>query len=287
MRVLTLTTWFLAAACTDTGLHANVSYDDRFGDATTMDIHVPSGNARGRPAIMLIHGGAWRFGEKEGYADAAERYASAGYVAATINYRLVPTGTYPAAVQDTLCALSFLRARADQFGIDPARIAVSGYSAGGHLAALVGVGSQNPAHQPDCASGPTAPPAAAIPADGVYDFTRDDSRSGLVADFLGGSQDAVPDNYVNASPMFQVTSGAPPFLLVHGRSDVVPIEAAEELAGLLRAANVPTRLLDLGGSGHVTGPVTATDGLYLQIASDTPEAWAVTLDFLSTTLGAP
>ena len=65
MRHVPLTACLLAAACTDTGLHANVSYDDRFGDATTMDIHVPSGHATGRPAIMLIHGGAWRFGEKE------------------------------------------------------------------------------------------------------------------------------------------------------------------------------------------------------------------------------
>lgn len=286
MRAPALATCLLAAACTDTGVHENISYDDRFGDATTMDIHVPSTPSKGRPTIMLIHGGAWRFGEKEQYSEAAERYAGAGYVAATINYRLVPTAIYPAAVQDSLCALSFLRAHADQYGIDPARIAVSGYSAGGQLSALVGVGSQNPAHQPDCEWGPTAPPAAAIPADGIYDFSSEDV-GGFAPDFLGGAHADVPDNYRNASPVFNVTPGAPPFLLVHGHDDVVPIEGAEELARLLREANVPTRLLDLGGSGHVTGPVTATDGLYLQAASDTPEAWAVTLDFLSTTLGAP
>ena len=286
MRVPVLATCLLAAACTDTGVHANVSYDDRFGDATTMDIHVPGVSASDRPAIMLIHGGAWRGGDKDNYTDAAERYAAAGYVAATINYRLVPAATYPAAVQDSLCALSYLRAHADELGIDPARIAVSGYSAGGQLSALLGVGSQNPAHQPDCAWGPTAPPAAAIPADGVYDFTTNDNF-GWVADFLGGSQDEVPDNYTNASPMFQVTPGAPPFLLVHGHNDPVPIEGAEQLAQRLREAGVSTRLLDLGGSSHLTSPVTASDGLYLQAASDTPEAWAVTLDFLSTTLGAP
>jgi len=285
MRFPALATCLLAAACTDTGIHANISYDDRFGDATTMDIHVPSEPGAGRPTIMLIHGGAWRAGDKDAYTDAAERYAAAGFVAATINYRLVPTGTYPAAVQDSLCALSFLRANAAEYGIDPARIAVSGYSAGGQLAAVLGVDSQNPAHQPDCSWGPTAPPAAAIPADGVYDFTG--NSHGWVADFLGGSEEQVPENYRNASPMLNVTAGAPPFLLVHGRGDPVPIEGAEELARLLREVNVPTRLLDLGGSGHVTGPVTATDGLYLQTATDTPESWAVTLDFLSTTLGAP
>src|SRR5262245_61702745 len=106
MRVM----WVLvtAAACTDTGLYADVSYDDRFGDATTMDIHTPSEATGGRPAIMLIHGGGWRAGDKDNYTAAAQRYAAAGYVAATINYRLVPAGVYPAAAQDCLCALSFL-----------------------------------------------------------------------------------------------------------------------------------------------------------------------------------
>jgi dipeptidyl aminopeptidase/acylaminoacyl peptidase len=109
----------------------------------------------------------------------------------------------------------------------------------------------------------------------------------LIADFLGGLPSEVPDNYINASPMFQVTSDASPFLLVHGDKDVVPIEDAEKLAVLVREAGVPARLLELGGSGHVSGPGTASDGRYLQITTDTPESWAVTLDFLSITLGAP
>jgi acetyl esterase/lipase len=286
MRIEALTV-LLAACGSGTQVYESVSYDRRFGDATVMDIHVPdAGRAAGRPTIMLIHGGGWRYGARDGYTDAAERYAAAGYVAATIEYRLVPSGIYPAMVQDCLCALSFLRANADAYGIDPDRIAVSGYSAGGQLSALVGTASDLPAHQPDCEWGPTAPPAAAIPGDGAYDFTANEP-SWLVKDFLGGTPAEVPDNYVNSSPLLHVRPGVPPFLVIHGGADMVPIEGAKALVTAVRDAGSEAHFLDVSGAGHVTSSTTATDGVYLQAASDTPEAWAATIDFLDRTLGAP
>jgi len=275
----------VAACGTDTVVISDVTYDSRFGAATSMDIHMPDNPDPARPAIMLIHGGAWRGGNRGHYTEAAERYAAAGYVAATIDYRLVPAGTYPAAVQDCLCALSFLRANAAAYGIDPDRIAVSGYSAGGQLSALVAVASDHPAHQPDCEWGPTGAPAAAIPGDGVYDFH--DTDHDWVKDFLGGSVDEVPENYDTASPTLQVGDGAPPMLVIHGHDDLVPIEGAEHLVDAMRAHGNDVHFLDLEGAGHITSPTTASDGAYLQASTDMPEAWAVTLDFLSNTLGAP
>ena len=276
-------------ACADTGVLADISYDDRFGDATTMDIHMPAGAATQRPTIMLIHGGAWRTGDKTAYTDAAEGYAAAGYVAATINYRLAPANPYPAAVKDCLCALSFLRANADQYGIDPARIAVSGYSAGGHLSALIAVASDAPEHQPDCAWGPTAPPAAVIPGDGGYDFRSDTGSElfGWIGEFLGGSRDAVPDNYTSASPIVYVRASAPPALVIHGLDDVASLDGARAYAAALRDAGASVRMLEIEGAGHLSSAVTATDGIYLQAATDTPESRAVTFDFLARTIGAP
>ncbi len=277
----------LTAACGQgTVVIPDVTYDSRFGDATKMDIYMPdTAPDTRRPAVMLIHGGAWKWGNRDNYADASERYAAAGYVAATIEYRLVPAGTYPAAVQDCLCALSFLRAHADDYGIDPDRIAVSGYSAGAQLTALVAIAPDNPAHQPDCEWGPTGAPAAAIPGDGVYDFTGNDNS--WVKDFLGGSNDEVPDNYANASPALQIGDDEPPFLVVHGQDDVLSVGKAGELVDLLRAHGNQARLLELGAAGHILSPTTPTDGAYLQPSTDMPEAWAVTLDFLANTLGAP
>jgi acetyl esterase/lipase len=275
----------LAACGGGTHVYDNVNYDTRYGDATTMDIHVPDDHGI-HPAILLIHGGAWRYGEKGMYGDAADRYASAGYIAATIDYRLVPAGAYPAAVQDCLCALSFLRANADAYAIDPDRIAVTGYSAGGQLSALVGTGWDNPAHQPDCEWGPTGAPAATIPGDGIYDFEKAGDNA-LITDFLGGSRADVPDNYVNASPVDNVRAGAPPMLVIHGHDDIVPISGAHDLVDAMKKQGNEVHFLDLGGAGHIDSPVTATDGLYLQASTDMPEAWAVTLDFLDHHLGAP
>lgn len=279
-------TWGLVAACSGPTVYEDVVYDRRFGDATSLDVHIPEGTATARPAVMLIHGGAWRYGAKDSYTEAAERFAAAGYVAATINYRLVPAGAYPAAVQDCLCALSFLRANADVYGIDPARIAVTGYSAGGHLSALVGTGADVAAHQPDCEWGPTGAPAAAIPGDSNYDLVSG-ADSSLVQDFIGGTLEERPEPYASASPLTHVRPGAPPFLVVHGSSDVVPLQGARDLAEALRAAGNDVRMLELGGAGHITSSTTASDGAYLQAATDTPEAWAVQLDFLARTVGAP
>jgi acetyl esterase/lipase len=278
----------MAACGGDAEVFDSVTYDSRY-DAAVMDIHIPDGGRKARPAVMMIHGGAWRYGDRGHYTEAAERFAAAGYVAATIEYRLVPAGVYPAAAQDCLCALSFLRANAAAYGIDPNRIAVTGYSAGGQLSALVGVASDNPAHQPDCEWGTTTPPAAVIPSNGVYDFTsKGTSSSGAVMDFLGGSMDEVPDNYVNASPLHQVKEGLPPMLVIHGGSDaLVPVAGARELVEAMRAHGNEVHFLEVAGAGHILSPTTASDGGYLQDTTDMPEAWAVTFDFLAHTIGAP
>lgn len=273
-----------AAACSGPGRYADVPYDDRFGDETTMDIHVPDNAEADRPAVMLIHGGAWRYGSKEAYSDAAERLARAGYVAATINYRLVPGGTYPAAVQDCVCALSFLRANADAYGIDPDRIAVMGYSAGGHLSSLVGDAADLEAHAPDCAWGATGLPAAVIPGGTNHDLRLGDSE--LVADFMGGSEDELPELYEQASPITHVREGLPPYLVIHGQDDVVDVGGAIAMVDALRAAGNDAALLELEGAGHVTSP-TDTGQVFLQAATDMPEAWVATIDFLDRTLGTP
>ena len=277
----------VAAACDGPGLYAGVSYDDRFGDQTTMDIHVPDNADPGRPAVMLVHGGAWRHGDKDAYTDAAERLARAGYVAAAINYRLVPAGIYPAAVQDCFCALSYLRANAEAYGIDPERIAVMGYSAGGHLTSLMGVAADEPLHAPDCAWGPTGAPAAVIPAGTNHDLRMNPGNE-LVSDFVGGSIDDIPETWDLASPITHVREGraAPPYLVIHGSDDVVEIDGATAMVDALRASGNQASFLELEGAGHITSP-TETGQLYLQMATDMPEAWLATIDFLDRTLGAP
>lgn len=266
---------------------ADVSYDDRFA-ATVMDVYLPEDGAIGRPAVMLIHGGAWKFGDRSAYAAHAQRFAEAGWVATTIDYRLLPAGTYPASMQDVLCALSFLRGQADAWGLDPARVAVSGYSAGGHLASVIGVSHDQPDFQPDCAAGPTFAPAAVISGAGPQDL-RDSAGVEVVRELIGGTIAAYPERYERASPLANVRPDAPPFLLIHGGSDwIVDPAQSERMRDALRGEGVDARLLALGGVGHLTGTGAEPGRTEIGLMSiDLPEAWIATVDFLDDTLGAP
>jgi hypothetical protein len=101
----------------------------------------------------------------------AQRLAHSGYVAATIEYRLVPDGVFPAAAEDCFCALAFLRAHAQEYGLDPQRVALMGYSAGGQLVSLLGVHAEDPELQdPGCPAGLTFAPAAVIDGAGPADL---------------------------------------------------------------------------------------------------------------------
>ena len=266
-----------------------VSYDDRFGEATTMDVYAPeSGGAGGaaRPAVMFVHGGAWKAFSKSAHTRAAIRLARSGYVAATINYRLVPDGVFPRAYQDSACALAFLRAHADDYGLDPARVAVIGYSAGAHLAALLGVATDVDAIAPDCAAGRPGPPAAVVPGDGPLDLRR--SRFSAVVDFLGGSVDDIPETYALASPITHVDAGEPPFLLVHAGADLlVDLAQSEDMRDVLVAAGNEARLLTLAGGGHLFNPDPDVGHLEITQTIETPEGWAAIADFLEDTLGPP
>lgn len=274
----------LLVGCGDPQVIADVVYDQRFGHETSFDVYLPPGGGTG-PAVMLVHGGAWKYGSKESYEDTADRLARSGFVAVSIEYRLGTAGRWPRAAQDCVCALSFLRQNADAYGVDPERIAVMGYSAGAHLSALLGVAAEDPAIAPDCEAGATGLPAAAMPGDGTYDFRGNDH--GWVEEFLGGSEADNPGSYEDASPIVHVGPDRPPFLLVHATGDVVDVESARSMRAALASEGNDARLLEIAGGGHVTNPGADAGRLYLAIAQDQPEAWLAMVDFLDETLGAP
>jgi acetyl esterase/lipase len=120
---------------------ANLSYDSTIGYYGTFDVYEPkSDSARtDRPAILAIHGGAWKGGDKAWGESFAKELCPYGYVVISINYRLSgnPNSTWPAQINDVQNALTYIRRNARQFRIDPARIASLGMSAGGHLATMV------------------------------------------------------------------------------------------------------------------------------------------------------
>ncbi|MDF1561602.1 MAG: alpha/beta hydrolase [Deltaproteobacteria bacterium] len=277
----------LITACGGAIVERDVPYDDRFGQQTVMNLYLPGEGGAGRPGVMLIHGGGWRNGGRFHMRDLARRLARTGYVAANIEYRLAPEHPYPAAAQDSLCALAFFRAEAGRLGLDPDRVAVLGYSAGGHLAALIGVAPDLPGIQPDCAAGGTPAPAAVIGGAGVYDFDTDLTRDTfIVPNFMGGSIEELPEAWAEASPINHVEAGEPPFLMVAGTTDPL-LGQQRSMLSALRAAGNDARLLVVPGSGHSTGPGAGFTDRAVEQSVETPEAILAIFDFLAETVGAP
>ena len=155
----------------------NVAYDSTIGYSGTLDFYEPrsdSGRAD-RPAVLAIHGGAWRGGDKAWAEQFAEELCPFGYVVFSINYRLAgqPGTTWPAQIEDVQKALRFIRANARRFGIDPDRVASLGMSAGGHLATMVALR--------DDPAGADGRVNAAINLDGEHDMTMPPEQ--VMADF--------------------------------------------------------------------------------------------------------
>lgn len=287
---LVLTVWTGGlAGCLDVDELVDISYDDRY-TADRLDVYMPTDDPPpgGRPAVMLVHGGGWSKFHRDVNTEQAKRLAAAGYVTVNIDYRLVPDGAYPADEQDVLCALSFTRAHAMEWGLDPARIALWGYSAGGHLVSLAGVAADLPDHQPDCASGPTYAPAAVIDGAGPSDM-RAMPQVDTIIDYMGGTPEEQPRHYDAASPLLQVKQGAPPFLIVHGTDDwfVDYSTQAEPMRDALRAVGTGVDMLTVPGGGHIINRGPAGRYEVVLTSLDTPDAWLAELDFLARTVGAP
>jgi len=263
-----------------------VQYDERF-ERTKMDVYLPSGDALDRPAILTVHGGAWTYFDNRSYRSVARRFARSGYVVANMNYRLVPDGVFPNSVHDVACALAYMQNHADELGIDPTRIAVMGYSAGAHLATLAAVEPGDPRLAPDCAEGSPLRPAAVVSGAGPTDM-RGLSGSSIVRDFMGGRERDIPELYALASPVEHASADDPPMLFVHGRWDLfVPIDQSRTMRDLLRVQGVEANLLELSGTGHVFNPNDDASSLGIALSNDSPEAWAVILDFLDRHIGQP
>lgn len=278
-----------ACACADYTLIEDIPYDQRHGERTTLDVYLPEPPPPpGSPAVILIHGGGWSSGSKDHFADEGERLADAGYVGFSINYRLVPEGAYPNLFQDVYCALGFIEENADEYFVDTSRIAVMGYSAGAHLAGLLGTTGPEGDFAPDCGTTSTIRPAAVISGAGPSDLTLFPDNP-ATEDLLGGDKDELPDLYRIASPLTYVTPDDPPFLLIHGTDDlIVRYEHAEVMEEALQEAGVDVRVLKVRGGGHIINPgADLIDAALVQTVTDTPEAWPAVLDFLDDTLGQP
>lgn len=239
----------------DTIWTPNVVYGHTGEVDLQLDLAQPSdGDSGPYPCIVIMHGGAWRAGNRTIHDDLARQLAARGYVAATISYRLCPQYVFPAQVEDAKCAVRFLRAHADEYNIDPDHFGAIGFSAGAHLAMMLGALDADEGMEGD--GGWTGQPSkvqAVVSFFGPTDFITElpEGSSKLVVDFLGGTAQEKPDAYRAASPLSHVNRGDAPMLLFQGtRDNLVPWQQATRMAEALTKAGVPGRVELLVGQGH-------------------------------------
>jgi acetyl esterase/lipase len=213
-----------------------------------------AGGAR-LPAIVCIHGGGFRAGDRAGWNERCRKLAERGYVAVTVTYRLAPQHQFPAAVQDVKSAVRWLRANADKYHVDPDRIGAVGDSAGGHLAQVLGVTGDVTQFDGDQNPGQPSRVACVVNFYGPSDLTKSYGKSVDAAEvlplFLGGDVEHQRRRHILASPLYWVTPAAAPTLLIHGTEDkYVNYEQATWIHDRLKAAEVEVQLLTLKGAGH-------------------------------------
>lgn len=223
------------------------------GDKTLLlDLYLPKESAEPKPGLIFIHGGAWKSGSKEVYAYYCVKFAEKGYAVATISYRKSQEAPFPAAVEDSKCAVRWMRAHAKKFGIDPGRIAVLGGSAGGHLSLMVGYtpgkfeGNGGYADQSSAAN-------VVVDLYGPVNLCTEDAKDhSAVKAFMGNkTYDEAKELYEQASPITHISKDSPPTLILHGTIDeTVQLMQSDMLEEKLKELGVPYHYEKFPGWPH-------------------------------------
>ncbi len=235
-------------------MEKDVEYGKGGDVSLKLDLYSPKNLTKPAPAVVLIHGGAWKMGHRSMYHYYCTKLAERGYVAVTVSYRLTGVATFPAAVEDVKCAVRWMRANAERLGVDPDRIAAMGGSAGGHLAMLLGYSSDVPELEGNGGNpGVSSRVQAVVNFYGPTDLTVSAAeKRKILIQFMGGKKlSEIPDRYRLASPITHITPDDAPTLILHGSIDqVVPISQSEMLVARLQEVGIPHEYIPLDGWPH-------------------------------------
>jgi acetyl esterase/lipase len=191
-----------------------------------LDLYLPK-DGRNFPVLIFIHGGSWRSGDRSNYPALGNRFAREGIGVVVPSYRLMPGAPHPAQIEDSTAAVDWVVKNIAQHGGDPSRIYLSGHSAGGHLAAFVGL---DPRFWPSL--------KGVLALSGVYDVS-------MIAGFQSGG--------VDGSPMHRIARGAPPFLITYCQNDYPSLPAqARNFHAALKEAGIAAELVYVPNKNHIT-----------------------------------
>jgi acetyl esterase/lipase len=237
----------------------NIAYGDH--PRQVLDIYRADGPAvaAGRPVVIYVHGGAWVIGNKEQQGKPLLLHlARSGYLAVTVNYRLAPRHRWPAQIVDVKRAIAWVREHIHEHGGDPSFVAISGSSAGGHLAALAALTPGDPEFQPGFEHADTSVDAC-VPIYAPFDLTDRAGRRGrasmrpyLERVVMTTRLTDDPDTWHAASPLSRVSPDAPPMFVIQGELDqlVWREEAREFVAALRDCSSAPVVFAEVPGAQH-------------------------------------
>lgn len=230
----------------------NRVFVERDSGPLAADVYRPHGPGP-YPGMLVVHGGAWRIGARADFAAIARVLAQHGYVAVAIDYRLAPQYKFPAQIYDCQAAVRWMREHAKELRIDPTRIGGFGYSAGGHLVALLGTLGDNELREPGLpANAPSARLQVVVAGGAPCDFRVMPRDSNQLAYWLGGTRAEHPDAYRDASPAKYITVDDPPMYFFSGENDwLVPIISPRRMVELLKDAGVTAEMHPVKDAGHV------------------------------------
>ena len=242
-----------------TVLHGNLRYNNDTLQKHLLDIYLPP-NAKGKlPLVIFVHGGGWLSNDK--YADmgymkkTVAEIVSRGFALASIDYRFSTQAVFPAQILDCNSAVSFLYDNADKYGFDKNRFAVMGFSAGGHLASLMGLSKNNRIKDFFMPGTNQSFSFKAVvdfygPAELILFPGNNDAKSPESL-LIGAAPLARPDLAKAASPVTYVDKNDPPFLIIHGEKDeLVSTKQSQLLSAWLRHAGVPNELVIVKDAPH-------------------------------------
>jgi acetyl esterase/lipase len=238
--------------------HRDLVFSEIDGIRLKLDIYRSDDSKTKKPVLLQVHGGAWMIGTKDEQGLPLMKYlASRGWVCVSINYRLSPRATFPDPLIDVKQGISWVKQHIEAYGGDPGFVAITGGSAGGHLAALAALTANQPQYQPGFEQIDTAVQAC-VPCYGVYDLTEKlhlhnpSFKAMLELAILKVSYRNSPERFEEASPVFRIGEKVPPFFVLHGQNDtLVPVEVARHFVEVLHEkSQAPVLYAELEGAHH-------------------------------------
>lgn len=256
------------APAADLTIRNDITYATVNGVKLQLDYAAPKAGGP-HPCVVLLHGGAWKMGSRKDLSrrppadfdfgndgkSLTEILAARGFAAVSVSYRLAPKDPFPAQIQDVKTAVRYLRANAKDLNIDPDRIGAFGFSAGGHLASLLGTSAGVKEFEGDLYPEQSSKVQCVVnffgPADLCLYCETPGIETAFFKAFLGGTSKTKPEVFAKASPVSHVSKDSPPFLHVHGTADlIVPVIHTEAFHEKLLKAGAKSEYVPMKGHGH-------------------------------------